>query len=428
MRWPAGVYFCEPMQTPAEMTPFQAVTQYFEWACDRLSVEKGIRDLVRTPDREMRVEVPVRMDDGRLEVFIGYRVQHNGARGPYKGGIRYHLEADLDEIRALASLMTWKTALFGLPFGGAKGGVQCDPRRMSQRELQLLTRRFTRAISPILGANRDIPAPDVGTNAQTMAWMMSAYTEDNGHTPGVVTGKPVELGGSLGREEATGRGTAIVLSEAARDLGIPLEGARVVIQGFGNVGTWAARFLANYSCRIVAVSDVAGGIYNAQGLDITALLRHNTLQGAVGGFPGSTPITNQELLALPCDFLVPAALGGVLHAGNAGNVQAKVVVEAANHPTTPSGEEALTTKGITVLPDLLVNAGGVTVSYFEWVQNLQGLPWSLERVNTEMESYMLGAYRAVRDRAKSAGVTWRQAAYLEAVQRVVRAAELQGSA
>ena len=414
------------MTTVIEMTPFQGVTHYFEAACDRLNVNAGIRAMVRTSDREIRAEVPVRMDDGHLEVFIGYRVQHNGARGPYKGGIRYHPEADLEEVRALAALMTWKTALLGLPFGGAKGGVQCDPGKLSARELQILTRRFTRAIAPVLGTDRDIAAPDVGTNAQTMAWMMAAYAENHGYSPGVVTGKPVELGGSLGREEATGRGVALLLAEAAKDLAMGLEGKSVAIQGFGNVGSWAAQFLAPSKCRIIAISDVRGGVYNERGLDIPALLKHNAENGSVMGLPGSQSISNDDLLAMSCDFLVPAALGGVLNGRNAGNVRAKVVVEAANYPTTPAGDDILNAKGITVLPDLLVNAGGVTVSYFEWVQNLQRLPWTLERVNTEMDTYMLRAYRSVRDRAKRDGTTWRQAAFMDAVQRVVHAVELQG--
>lgn len=414
------------MTTAKEITPFEAVTGYFEWACDRLGVDAGVRAMVRTPDREIRAEVPVRMDDGSLQVFIGYRVQHNGARGPYKGGIRYHPEVDLEEVRALAALMTWKTALLGLPFGGAKGGVQCDPSKLSLRELQTLTRRFTRAIAPVLGPDRDIPAPDVGTNAQTMAWMMSAYAEDHGYSPGVVTGKPVELGGSLGREEATGRGVALVLGAAAKDLAMGLPDKSVVIQGFGNVGSWTAQFLANTGCRTIAISDVHGGVYNEKGLDIAALLKHNADRGTVVGFPGGQAISTDDLLLLPCDFLVPAALGGVLHGRNAGGVRAKVVVEAANHPTTPAGDAILNAKGITVLPDLLVNAGGVTVSYFEWVQNLQRLPWPIDRVNSEMEEYLFKAYRSVRDRAKAQGITWRQAAYLEAVQRVVRAVEIQG--
>lgn len=290
----------------------------------------------------------------------------------------------------------------------------------------MLTQQFTRAIAPILGPDRDIAAPDVGTNAQTMAWMMSAYAQDRGYSPAVVTGKPVELGGSLGREEATGRGVALILTEAAKDMGFSMEGTRVVIQGFGNVGSWAARFLSQTPCRIVAVSDVHGGVCDERGLDIPQLLEHNARHGSVTGFPGSVPVSNDDLLDLPCEFLVPAALGGVLHGKNAGRVQARVVVEAANHPTTPAGDDILANKGITVLPDLLVNAGGVTVSYFEWVQNLQGLPWPIEQVNTEMQAYMLRAYRAVRDSVKSSRLTWRQAAYMEAVRRVIRAVELLG--
>jgi len=409
-----------------EMTPFEAVTYEFDRACDRLKVSDEVRDIVRTPDREVRVEVPVRMDNGKIKVFIGYRVQHNSSRGPYKGGIRYHPEADVDEVKALAALMTYKTAVVGIPFGGAKGGVQCDPSTMSARELQKLTQGFTRAISYIIGPDRDIPAPDMGTNAQTMAWMMSEYAKAHGYSPGVVTGKPVELGGSLGREQATGRGVAIITAELAKDMGKPLRGATVAIQGFGNVGSWAAKFLYPMGAKIVAVTDVKGGVLNENGLDIDALSKHVSQTGSVAGFADADHIGNKELLELPCDILVPAALGGVINRGNAANVRAKIIVEAANHPVTPAADAILKDRGVLCVPDLLVNAGGVTVSYFEWAQNVQRFPWDLGRVNSELEEVLLKAYKNVYVRAKLDRVSYREAAFNIAVERVVRAIELQG--
>ena len=414
------------MANIAEMTPFQAVTCYFDQACDQLGVRDEVRDLICTPDREMRVEIPVRMDNGDLEVFIGYRIQHNNSRGPYKGGIRYHPEADEEEVRALAALMTWKTALVGIPFGGAKGGVQCDPRKMSPRELQALTRRFTRSISQIIGVNRDIPAPDVGTNSQTMAWMMSAYSEENGYSPGVVTGKPLELGGSAGREQATGRGVSLMIKEVAKDLGISMDHSKIAVQGYGNVGSWAAHFLDQGGCSVIAVSDVNGGIHNSKGLDLAQLKTHMDSTGTVIGFDGAEDITNDELLEMECDFLVPAALGGAIHMGNAAKIRARMVVEGANNPVTPGGEEILNDRGVLCLPDLLVNAGGVTVSYFEWVQNIQRFPWDLDRVNGALEEILVRAYREVRDTAEKEKITYRAAAFSIAVDRVAGALELQG--
>ena len=414
------------MAIPANMAPFQAVTFYFDQACDRLAVRDEVRTLICTPDREVRVEIPVRMDDGKLEVFIGYRIQHNGSRGPYKGGIRYHPEADEEEVRALASLMTWKTALMGIPFGGAKGGVQCDPRSMSTRELQGLTRRFTRSISHIIGVNQDIPAPDVGTNSQTMAWMMSAYSEEHGYSPGIVTGKPLELGGSPGREEATGRGVALVIKEAGKDFGIPMDRSTTAIQGFGNVGSWTARFLNQGGCNVIAVSDVNGGVHNGRGLDLEQLQTHLVETGTVYGFQGGEAITNEDLLGLECDFLVPAALGCAIHSENASNIKARLVVEGANHPVTPGGEAILNERGIPCLPDLLVNAGGVTVSYFEWAQNIQRFPWDLGRVNQALEDIMVKAYEDVSAKAKLEKLSYRDAAFSIAVARVVQALELQG--
>jgi glutamate dehydrogenase (NAD(P)+) len=409
-----------------ERNPFAAVNHYFDLGATAAGVPQDYRLLLKTPYREMRVEVPVRMDNGRLEVFIGYRVQHNGARGPYKGGVRFHPEADLDEIRALASIMTWKTAVVDIPFGGAKGGIQCDPRSMSQREIRDMTRRYTSHISYILGINRDIPAPDVNTNAQIMAWMMDAYGAKHGYTPGIVTGKPLELGGSPGREPATAQGLAYVLEAAAPQLDFKLDGARVAIQGFGNVGSWAARILARMGCTIVAVSDLNGGIHDTGGLDIPRLMRHLDEKKTVAEFPGTDPLTQDELLTLDCDILIPAALGGVIDPAVAERVKAPVVVEGANHPVTPGGEAVLERRGVIVIPDLLVNAGGVIVSYFEWVQNIQVFRWSLEQVNRELNRFITEAWRQVHTTSQQERLSLRVAAYMIGVSRVMEATRLRG--
>ena len=411
--------------TTSEST-FEGVNVFFDRAADRLGLDDGVRELLRVPWRELRVSVPVRMDDGSIQVFAGYRIQHNGARGPYKGGVRYHPEADQEEVKALASLMTWKTALVDIPFGGAKGGVQCNPLSLSTDELNRLTRRYTVNIEHLIAVNRDIPAPDLGTNAQTMAWMMDAYSQIHGYNPGIVTGKPVELGGSLGREEATGRGVVFVMRAAAADLGLDVEGARVAVQGFGNVGSWTARAAAELGCSVVAVSDVNGGIHNAAGLDIGSLVRHVEEAGTVVGFPDAEPIANDELLEIDCDVLVPAAIDRVVHAGNAPRIRARLVVEAANHPLTPEADAILQDRGIAVIPDVLVNAGGVIVSYFEWTQNLYQHRWTLEEVNTELETMITKAYRAVRETAQSERISYRDAAFLVGVGRVAEAARLRG--
>jgi glutamate dehydrogenase (NAD(P)+) len=360
-------------------------------------------------------------------VFMGYRVQHNGARGPYKGGIRYHSSADLDEVRALASLMTWKTALVDLPFGGAKGGIQCEPHLMSQGELQQMTRRFMGAISYVLGVNRDIPAPDLNTNAQTMAWMMDAYGQRYGYTPAIVTGKPVELGGSLGRDAATGRGVVIVTEEAARHLGRPLKDATVAIQGFGNVGSWTARLIIEHGCKVVAVSDVRGGIYKPDGLDIPRVMTHVQETGSVVDCPGTEPVSNEDLLVLEVDWLIPAALGGVINARNADKIRAHTVIEAANHPVTPEADAILTDRGISIIPDIMANSGGVTVSYFEWTQNIQQYRWEEERVNTELRKIMTTMFHdVVGFMAAHEKANWREAAFALGVQRVAHAVRLRG--
>ena len=409
-----------------ELTAFEEVNLFYDQAADQIGLADGVREMLRRPWRELAVQVPVRMDDGRIEVFSGYRVQHNGARGPYKGGVRYHPLADQEEVRALASLMTWKTALVGLPFGGAKGGVQCDPGKLSKAELNRLTRRYTLNIEHLLGPNRDIPAPDLGTNAQTMAWMMDAYGQLHGHTPASVTGKPVELWGSLGREAATGRGVAQILEQVVKDLGLDLDGLRVVIQGFGNVGSWTARIIHQTGARIVAISDVQGGIYNSLGLDIPALVEHVEQGGKAGGFKGGEALSNSELLELECDVLIPAAVDNVINVENAPRLKTRVILEAANHPTTYEGDQIVNDRGILLLPDILVNAGGVTVSYFEWTQNLQEFHWEEDRVNEELAKIMVRAYREVHEKSTRRGINHRQAAFQLGVERVARAVELRG--
>ncbi len=408
------------------ISPSKAVTLAMLESAARIKLEGEVADLLRTSWREVHAQIPVRMDDRKLRIFEGFRVQHNGARGPYKGGVRFHPRADIDEVRALAMLMTYKCALMDLPFGGAKGGVMCDPTRMSSDELNRLTRTYTNHISMVLGPARDIPAPDMGTNAQTMAWMMDAYGAKYGYTPQIVTGKPVELGGSYGRDQATGRGVAVCMREYAALEKCNPSDIRIVIQGFGNVGSWTARLAREAGFRIVGISDLKGGIANAAGIDIASLDRHFTVAGSVAGFVGAEPITNDALLELECDYLVPAAIGEVITGDNADRVKARVVVEAANHPVTPEGDRILKARGVMVLPDILVNAGGVTVSYFEWTQNIQQFRWSLERVNQELESRMVAAFAELMARSTKDGTTPRQAAFDISVQRVARAIKLRG--
>lgn len=414
------------MTDPARPSAFQAVTASFHAAADQLGLADTTRDVLAGTYREIRVQVPLRVADGSTRTVYGYRVQHNGARGPYKGGVRYHQSADLDEVRALAALMTWKTALVDVPFGGAKGGVQVDPSTLSEFERERLTRRYLSQVSYVIGERRDVMAPDMNTNAQTMAWMMDEYGRKSGHTPAIVTGKPVELGGSLGRDAATGRGAVMVLAEVATDRGWRPEETTVAVQGYGNVGSWAARLAAAEGHRVIAVSDVGGGIYAHSGLDLDAVDKHMRETGSVAGTPGTEPVSNDELLTLDVTVLVPAALGEVITAENAGEVRAKLILEAANHPVTPDADDILADRGIEVLPDILVNAGGVTVSYFEWTQNLQEFKWSEEQVNNQLKRHMVTAYTAVRERASQAGVTPRQAAFQIGVERVANAARLRG--
>ena len=414
-------------QSPA-VNPFETAQRQIDIVADLLHLNGGVREVLKVPKRELTVNFPVRMDDGSFRVYTGYRVQYNMARGPTKGGIRYHPQVTLDEVRALAAWMTWKCAVVNIPYGGAKGGVICDPKHMSIGELERLTRRYASEIAPIIGPEVDIPAPDVYTDAQTMAWIMDTFSMQKGYSvPGVVTGKPISIGGSEGRGEATGRGCSYVVREAAKELGLKLKGASVAIQGFGNAGSVASKILADeQGTKIVAVSDTKGGITNPDGLNPHAVDEHKRKTGSVVGFPGSKPITNDEILTMKCDVLIPAALENQLSAKNADKVQAKIVAEAANGPTLPEADTILFQKGITVLPDILANAGGVTVSYFEWAQDLQGFFWTLDEVNQRLERVMVGSYADMRKQAKAHSVHNRTGAYLLAIQRVVDAIRIRG--
>ncbi|HEX2056734.1 MAG TPA: Glu/Leu/Phe/Val dehydrogenase dimerization domain-containing protein [Actinomycetota bacterium] len=423
---PIGAPRRRTVEATDDMTPFEAATHFFHRSADRIGLPDHMREVLASSYRELAVQIPIRMDDGQVRVFRGFRIQHNGARGPYKGGIRFHESADLDEVRALAALMTWKNALIDVPFGGAKGGVQCEPGVMSAGELQRLTRRFTAMISHLIGVTRDIPAPDMGTNAQTMAWMMDEYGKKHGYTPGIVTGKPVELGGSPGREEATGRGVVICARESAKRMGMSFRGARVAIQGFGNVGYWTAALAAEAGAKVVAVSDVGGGTYNPDGLDLFKVSAHSDEAVSVAGFPDGTEVTNDDLLELECDILIPAAIHGVINTKNADRVKARLVVEAANGPTTPAADEMLHDRGVTVAPDILANSGGVTVSYFEWVQNIQQFRWEIDDVNFQLKKKMTKATTHVFTRAAEDGTSLRDAAFDIAVERVANADKLRG--
>lgn len=413
--------------TDSVPTAGTAVRGYVADAARAVGLPDDVAEVLATSYREVSVQVPLRRDDGSLLVAQGYRVQHNGARGPYKGGLRYHADADLEEVRALAALMTWKTALLDLPFGGAKGGIRIDPATLSPRELQSLTRTFALSLSHVLGAYRDIPAPDVNTNAQVMAWFMDAYSSRHGYTPAAVTGKPVEMGGAPGREAATGRGLVYVVEAAARRWGWDLAGKRVVVQGFGNVGSWAAREFAALGARVVAVSDLHGGVVNDRGLDVGGLVRTVSGGGSVTETDvAHTPIGLDELLTMDCDILVPAALGNAITTDNAGAVAAMVVVEGANHPVTPAADRILADRGVRVVPDILANGGGVTGSYFEWTQNIQQFQWKEERFNAELRDRLQSAFTQVADRAEETDTSDRQAAYSIALDRVARAVRLRG--
>ena len=406
---------------------FDNVNRQFDEAADILEMPAEFRDILKTPYREVSVALPIRMDNGGMKVFHGFRVQHNGVRGPQKGGIRYHPEVDLDDVRALASLMTWKTAVVNIPFGGAKGGVQCDPSQMSIHELERLTRRYIAKISMVLGPTRDIPAPDVNTNAQTMAWVMDEYGRKAGYQPACVTGKPIELGGSQGREAATGKGVAIITREACGALGIPLKGARVVMQGFGNVGSYTAKFLDEMGAKLVAVGDFTGAVRNAGGLDVKALTAYvKANKGGVVGFSGGEAFDAATVFAQDCDILIPAALGGVINQETAPGVKAKLIVEGANAPTTTAADKILRDMGVTVIPDILANAGGVTVSYFEWVQNLQQFFWDEAEVFEKEEKIMIRAFNDVHEKAVKHSCTYRTGAFVLALDRVYKANLMRG--
>jgi len=393
----------------------------------RLGLEANIHERLRYPRRALVVSIPVQMDDGHTEVFIGYRVHHNTALGPTKGGVRYHLEVNLGEITALAMLMSWKCAIVGLPYGGAKGGVRCDPSRMSTRELEHMTRRYTTEIMLVIGPDLDIPAPDLGTNEQTMAWMMDTYSMTQGRTvPGVVTGKPILVGGSAGRREATGRGIVYVLYQAVHSLGEELRGKKVVVQGFGNVGGVAARMLWRDGAVVQGVSDFKGGVWNGQGLDIRALEEHVKEAGSVVGFPGADAMSNQDILEQPCDILLPAATGSQIREDNAGRIQARIVIEGANGPTTPEADKILRDRGVLVIPDVLANAGGVVVSYFEWVQGLQFFFWQESEITSRLQEIMARAFTRVWNASKKENVDLRTAALMEGVRRVADAHQIRG--
>ncbi|WP_052571797.1 Glu/Leu/Phe/Val family dehydrogenase [Geothrix fermentans] len=407
---------------------FESVNRQFDEAADILNLSQEMRELLKTPYREITVAMPIRMEDGTLRVFKGYRVQHNGVRGPQKGGLRFHPDLVLDDVRALASLNTWKTAVVNIPFGGAKGGIQCDPAKMSLHELEMLTRRYISKLSMVLGPTRDVPSPDLNTNAQTMAWVLDEYGRKNGYQPACVTGKPLELGGSQGREAATGRGVALCAREAwTRLLGHDLAGARVILQGFGNVGSFAAKFLHEMGARVVAVADRDGAVRRAEGLDVPALFVHaRTNRGTVAGFPGGEAFDPGTIWAQEGDILIPAALGGVLTQATAPEVRASLIVEGANAPTTPEADRIFWERGITLIPDILANAGGVTVSYFEWVQNLQQLFWDEAEIFEKEEKILMQAFRDVEEKVKRHGCTWRTGALVLALERVKKANELRG--
>jgi glutamate dehydrogenase (NAD(P)+) len=405
-----------------ELRAHEAVNQYFSEAAQILDLDAELYAVLTTPYREIAVQVPVRLDDGDLIVVRGYRVQHNGARGPYKGGIRYHPSADLNEVRALASLMTWKTALLDVPFGG----IEVDPTGMSEGELQRMTRRFTNGIQHVLGVYRDIPAPDVNTNARVMAWMMDAFSATHGYSPAIVTGKPLDLGGAPGREAATGRGCVYVLDAYCERHGIDLTQQRVAIQGFGNVGSWVARELHEKGAKVIGVSDVHGAVVDPDGIDVPGMVALVGEGRSVTESSKGDVITNEELLELDCDVLVPAALGEVITEANAERVRARLVVEAANYPVTPNADKILRNQGVIVMPDILVNAGGVTGSYFEWTQNIQQFTWKEERFNTELRDRMRGAYKFTQAFADDHQVPLRQAAYAIGIRRVAAAVRLRG--
>jgi glutamate dehydrogenase (NAD(P)+) len=417
-----------PRIAPREdLNPYRISQIQFDIAAEYLKLDPGLRQILRTPKRVLEVSVPTKMDNGQVKVFTGYRVQHNIARGPAKGGIRYHPAVTLDEVKALATWMTWKTATVNIPYGGGKGGVICDPKRMSKPELERMTRRYASEIFPIIGPEQDIPAPDVYTDSQTMAWIMDTYSMTKGYSSlGVVTGKPLSIGGSEGRNEATARGCLFVTEEACRVKKMSLRGASVAIQGFGNAGSLAAKLFAEKKARVIAISDSRGGVFNSRGIDPLKAMRYKERSGTVVGMPGTSRISNDDLLTMKCDILIPAALENVITLNNADQIKAKIIAEAGNGPTTPHADEVLARKGIMVLPDILANAGGVTVSYFEWVQDLQSFFWSEAEVNAKLESVMKRAFLEVHETARKHRTHMRTGAYCLAVGRVADATLVRG--
>ena len=410
-----------------EFNPFQAMADRFDEAADLLELDPGVREVLRTPDRELTVSIPVVMDDGKIRLFKGYRVQHNFVRGPCKGGIRFAPDVHLDEVRALAAWMTWKCSIVGIPFGGGKGGVICDPRELSERELESITRRYTTGIMDILGPDRDVPAPDMNTNQQTMAWIMDTYSMHvRKTTTAIVTGKPLTLGGSRGREEATGRGVMISTREALKKTGLRPENTRVVVQGSGNVGGVAAMLLHREGYKILSMSDMYGSVYNEDGLDVPAVLAWLKEHRKLTGYPDAEHLPNDQQLTLDCDVLVPAATENAIHSGNVADIKAKLVVEGANGPTTPAADRVLKERGVIVVPDILANAGGVTVSYFEWVQDRMGYFWTEEMVNSRLEQIMVTSFDEVDAMAQKYDVPLRIGAYVLAIERVSTVYRMRG--
>lgn len=408
------------------MNALVATNRNFKLAARLLGLDSKLERSLLIPFREIKVECTIPKDDGTLASFVGFRVQHDNARGPMKGGIRYHPEVDPDEVNALAQLMTWKTAVANIPYGGAKGGIGCNPGELSISELERLTRVFTQKIHDLIGIHTDVPAPDMGTGPQTMAWILDEYSKFHGYSPAVVTGKPIDLGGSLGRDAATGRGVLFATEALLHEHGKSISGQRFVIQGFGNVGSWAAQLISENGGKIVAVSDITGAIKNSKGLDIPSLLNHVKETRGVKGFHGSDPIDPNSILVEDCDILIPAALGGVINRENANEIKAKFIIEAANHPTDPEADEILTKKGVVILPDIYANSGGVTVSYFEWVQNIQGFMWDEEKVNKELKTYMNNGFKSVKEMCKTHNCDLRMGAFTLGVNRVARATVLRG--
>jgi glutamate dehydrogenase (NAD(P)+) len=410
----------------AEVSNYEIVSHYFNKAAERLDLRDDIAAVLRSSYREVQVQIPVKQKDGKIHVYAGYRVQHNGARGPYKGGIRFHPEVDLDEVRALAELMTWKTAIVGLPYGGAKGGVNVDPKKLETDERQQVARSFMDKIEKVLGPMRDIPAPDVGTNAQTMAWLMDEYGKLHGHTPSCVTGKPIALEGSYGREAATGRGVVYMFREAAPQIDLNPSDTRFVIQGFGNVGSWAARIMQQLGATMVGVADADGAIHSEKGIDADKLADVVNGGGGVTDYEGADHLPSEDLIEIDCEVFIPAALGGMIHKQNADRLKAKMIVEGANSPTTPAADDILADRDIFVVPDVMANAGGVVVSYFEWAQNLQHFRWDEREVNDRLGRMMRKAFREVSARAREGEVPLRVAAYEQGIERVVEAAATRG--